>query len=74
VERIIKRWWNQINININYMEETKKRLNVISKRLSEINEFFTIYNISDEDSIISVREEIVNYKKELKKISDEKLK
>jgi hypothetical protein len=56
------------------MEETKKRLNVISKRLSEINEFFTIYNISDEDSIISVREEIVNYKKELKKISDEKLK
>jgi|TARA_Y100000389_G_C17469150_1_gene528674 hypothetical protein len=56
------------------MEETKKRLNVISERLSEINEFFNIYNISDEDSIISVREEVGNYKKELKKISDEKLK
>ena len=56
------------------MEETKKRLNVILERISEINELFNIYNISDEDSISSVREEVDNYKKELKEISDEKLK
>jgi|TARA_R110000803_G_scaffold197720_1_gene261324 hypothetical protein len=56
------------------MIEIKKRLNTISERISEINEFFNTYNISDKDSITSVREEVDNYKKELKKISDEKLK
>jgi|TARA_R110000803_G_scaffold21323_1_gene53829 hypothetical protein len=56
------------------MIEIKNRLDSIMSRVDEINEFFDIYNITDEDSINSVKEEIDNYKKEIKKISDEKLK
>lgn len=56
------------------MRDIKNRLMEMSERISEINEFFNTYNISDKDSITSVREEVDTYKKELKKITDEKLK
>ena len=56
------------------MVEIKNRLDNIMGRVNEINEIIDIYNITDEESINSIKEEIDNYKKEIKKISDEKLK
>jgi len=56
------------------MIEIKHRLDEIQHRIEEINNFVHIYNITDEDSIKSITNEIEEYKKEIKKISDEKLK
>lgn len=51
--------------------EIKTEINNIKKRMDDIYKILDIYNINDEDSIKSIREELKIYKEKLKKITDE---
>lgn len=53
--------------------EIQKKISEIKDRLDEVNNLFNIYNINDEESITSFREELNSYKEILKKISNEEL-
>ena len=53
--------------------EIQKKISEIKNRLDEVNNLFNIYNINDEESITSFREELNSYKEILKKISNEEL-
>jgi len=56
------------------MEIIKNRLNEINNRIDEIISLVDIYNISDDESIDTIKNEVEEYKKEIKKITDEKFK
>jgi hypothetical protein len=52
----------------------KSEVNDIQNRIDEIYKILDIYNISDADSINSIKEELKTYADRLKKITDEELK
>ena len=52
----------------------KSEVNEIQNRINDIYNMIDIYNISDMESINSIKEELKTYADRLKKITDEELK